>query len=116
MALAVAMKGVPFIRFHEYFGALSKRKGGSGGPSGIDGSTMCMNLIRTAQREAATPSVAFSAHGGSYWETYNFVEKTSLDLSFALFMLARNATAGGEMDWFGWSTKQFWYTRNWCVP
>ena len=111
----VAMKGVPFIRFHEYFGALSKLKGGSGGPSGIDGSTMCMNLIRTAQREAATPNVAFSAHGGSYWENYNFVEKTSLDLSFALFMLARNATAGGEMDWFGWSTKQFWYTRNWCV-
>eukprot|EP01043_Picozoa_sp_COSAG02_P062960 COSAG02_NODE_8810_length_2436_cov_445.264869_5_plen_81_part_00 len=28
-------------------------------------------------------------------------------------MLARNASVGGEMDWFGWSTGQFWYTRNW---
>ena len=45
-----------------------------------------------AQREAATPNMAFSAHGGSYWAHYNYVEKTSLDLSLALFMLARNAT------------------------
>ena len=28
-------------------------------------------------------------------------------------MLTRNATAGGAADWFGWSTEQFWYTRNW---
>ena len=44
---------------------------------------------------------------------YGYVEKTSLSLSFALFMLTRNATAGGAADWFGWSTEQFWYTRNW---
>ena len=36
---------------------------------------------------------------------YGYVEKTSLSLSFALFMLTRNATAGGAADWFGWSTE-----------
>ena len=35
--------------------------------------------------------MAFSAHSGSYWVNYGLVEKTSLDLSFALFTLARNA-------------------------
>ena len=87
------MRGVPFIRFHEYFGALSKLDN-DGGESKINGSTMCNNLIRTAQKEAATPGMAFSGHGGDYWGHYNFVEKTSLNLSFALFMLARNATPG----------------------
>ena len=48
------MEGSPFIRFHEYFGALSRLAQRSG-PSGIDGATMCNNLIRTAMREAATP-------------------------------------------------------------
>ena len=41
------MRGEKFIRFHEYFGALQLK--GKKGPSGIDGSTMCNNLIRTAQ-------------------------------------------------------------------
>ena len=106
-----AMRGEKFIRFHEYFGALQLKD--KVGPSGIDGQTMCNNLIRTAQREAATPNMAFSAHGGSYWLNYAYVQKTSLDLSFGLFMMARNATVGGEMDFFGWSTHEFWYTRNW---
>ena len=38
-------------------------------------------------------------------DNYNYVEKTSLSLSFALFMLTRNATVGGAADWFGWSTE-----------
>ena len=50
-----AMQGEKFIRFHEYFGALQQK--GKVGPSGIDGKTMCNNLIRTAQREAATPNM-----------------------------------------------------------
>merc|ERR1712060_86234 len=86
-----AMQGEKFIRFHEYFGALSKLKDKSG-PSGIDGSTMCMNLIRTAQREAATPNMAFSAHGGTYSVNYPYVAPSSLNLTFALFMMTRNAT------------------------
>ena len=43
-----AMKGEKFIRFHEYFGALAKLHDKTG-PSGIDGASMCMNLIHTAQ-------------------------------------------------------------------
>ena len=50
-----AMKGEKFIRFHEYFGALSKLKDKTG-PSGIDGATMCMNLIHTAQVRPLHPA------------------------------------------------------------
>lgn len=74
---------------------------------------MCMNLMTTAMREAATPNMAFSAHSGDYWNHYSFVQKTSLDFNFAMFMVARNATEGAEQDYFGWSTKDYWYTRNW---
>ena len=107
---------MPFIRFHEYWGVLSKLDN-AGGESKINGTTMCHNLIRTAQKEAATLGMAFSAHGGDYWNHYSFVEKTSLNLSFALFMLARNATPGGELDFFGWSTGappgNFWNSAAW---
>lgn len=44
-----AMQGENFIRFHEYFGALQLKD--KAGPPGIDGKTMCNNLIRTAQRQ-----------------------------------------------------------------
>ena len=87
------------------------------GESQINGTTMCHNLILTAKREAATPGMAFSGHGGDYWGHYSFVAKTSLNLSFALFMLARNATPGGETDFFGWSTGappgDYWNTAAW---
>ena len=110
------MQGVPFIRFHEYWGALSTLDN-TGGESKINGSTMCHNLIRTAQREAATPGMAFSGHAGDYWNHYPSVQKASLDFGFALFMLARNATAGGEIDFFGWSTGappgNYWNSAAW---
>jgi len=70
----------------------------------VDGATMCNNLLTTGILEAAAEHLAFSAHAGDYWKVYNQVQKTSLDLTFAMFMVARNGTVGAPADFFGWST------------
>ena len=96
-AVVEYMQPVPWIRYHEYFGTLEESQK----------STMCHNLMATAVKESATENLAFSAHGG------NYTASTTLELTFAMFMVARNATAGGEMDYYGWSTAPYWYSRDW---
>ena len=130
-AIAEGMSGVPWIRFHEYFAALSPTKTPPATPTRphkANATTMCHNTIRTAMREAANPDMAFAVHSGDYQGGVS-----NLNLSFAIFMMARNGTIGAARDWFSWSSGaspgDFWttaawhwqdtaalYTREWGLP
>ena len=75
--------------YHEYFASLPPLKQPTpsvGHPARVNGSEMCHNTIRTAMMEAAAPDMAFAVHGG------NYSSLCSLNLTFAIFMLARNGT------------------------
>ena len=96
--------------YHEYFASLPPLKQpppSVGHPARVNGSEMCHNTIRTAMMEAAAPDMAFAVHGG------NYSSLCSLNLTFAIFMLARNGTLGAPADWFSWSTGGFWESRDW---
>lgn len=108
--IAQSMGETPWIRFHEYFAALPPLSSGPlrpGRDPPINGSTMCHNMIETAMRQAAFPNMAFAVHGG----TYN--SQSSLNLTFAMFMLARNGMPGTPIDFFSWSTGDYWMTHDW---
>lgn len=51
--------------------------------------------------------IVMKAHSG------NYTSESSLELGFALFMLVRNAKEGEHEDYFGWSTSQYWFTKDW---
>ena len=54
-------------------------------------------------------ALAFAAHGGDY----NSGTRGSLDLAFAIFMLAKNGVLGQPKDSFSWSTGGYWETKDW---
>ena len=68
---------------------------------------MCVNLVHTAIEQTQKRGVALSAHGGTY------TPSSSLDLAFALFMIVRNARPRAHEDFFGWSSGDYWLTRDW---
>jgi hypothetical protein len=104
--VADGMAGAPWIRYHEYFAALSELHQPSSS-SKANGTEMCHNTIMTAMREAAIPNMAFAGHGG------NYSDRCSLDLTFAIFMIARNGLIGQPIDFIQWSTGRYWNTKNW---
>jgi len=95
----------PWLRYHEYFSAFVPLDDKA--PS-EDGTAMCQNLVATSIFETQHAGVGISVHGGNYTAT------ETLELSFALFMIVRNAEPGQHEDWFGWSSgPDFWHDRDW---
>lgn len=99
-----AAPSAPFIRYHEYFAAFSGTDVGGGA---VNGSAMCTSLIDTAVDQTQRRSIAISVHSG------NYTPESSLELAFATFMVVRNAQVGAHEDFFGWSTADFWFSRDW---